>query len=124
MPCFVSVFTLVSPGRALIFGIEERAVFGDWLKGAGGLPPELAAFTREAERVRELITANAGPDHEELLSAVDATVGHVRELVLKERELTLLTQDEADSSLDDEVAELDTRRRNLDPDDALTIKYR
>lgn len=85
---------------------------------AGKAPPELAAFTREAERVRELITANAGPDHEELLSAVDATVGHVRELVLKERELTLLTQDEADSSLDDEVAELDTRRRNLDPDDA------
>jgi len=83
---------------------------------AGESPPELAAFSREAERVRELIEARGGADREELLAAVDSTVGHVRELLLKERELSLLTRAEADDALDQEVAELDARRQTLEPD--------
>jgi hypothetical protein len=84
----------------------------------GDAPPELAAFLREAERVRELIAAGGGDDREELLAAVDSTVGHVRELLHKERELGLLTREEADLALDAESEELDARRRSLDPDDA------
>jgi len=84
---------------------------------AGEAPPELAAFSREADRVRELIEARDGADREELLAAVDSTVGHVRELLVKERELSLLTRAEADDALDQDVTELDARRRTLEPDD-------
>ena len=84
----------------------------------GEAPPELSAFLREAERVRELIEASGGADRQELLAAVDSTVGHVRELLRKERELALLTRDEADHALDSDVEDLDVRRRTLDPDDA------
>ena len=84
----------------------------------GEAPPELSAFLREAERVRELIEASGGADRQELLAAVDSTVGHVRELLRKERELALLTRDEADHALDADVEDLDARRRTLDPDDA------
>jgi multidrug efflux pump subunit AcrA (membrane-fusion protein) len=81
-------------------------------------PPELAAFTREAERVRELIEARGSGDREELLAAVDSIVSHVRELLGKESELALLTRDEAERTLDTETAELDEQRATLGGDDA------
>ena len=84
---------------------------------AEAAPPELAAFAREAERVRELISAAGGDDEAELLAAVDSTMAHVRELLGKERELALLTRDDADAALDAERAELDERRRALDAAD-------
>lgn len=59
-------------------------------------PPELAAFAREARRVRELVAERGGAAREDLSAAVDELEAHVRELFEKERELADLTRDEAE----------------------------